>query len=504
MRAVRSPLSTSSFVFALALGTALACSDPGAPAVERCETTSDCSAGRDCVDGRCTEPLLDATSDLGDADALADTSLPDLTAPDTLADTSLPDLTEPDTADACDACSDDELCCAGRCVDPSTSVTNCGACGASCLGAPEVAAVSCVDAVCRIDACALGFLDCDGLAQTGCERAQSEADCTGCGESCGERSACVDGACTCTADSCPCPGGGELGDAQNCMGCGLACGPDQLCQGGRCTCPEGGVLADDDNCTACGQACGAEERCAGGTCVCQSGVLGDDANCGACGVACDASEVCASGHCVCPSGAMGDDRNCGACGLECPTGTSCAILADGVTWACGCGSGLIFCGGACIDPETSAQHCGACNVACPAGTSCRFGTCAIDCPANRADCDNTFANGCERTLDSDGSCGTQCGTVRDCGGFGDTCVTAAGGGFTCRCDNGRTCRPGETCVGISDRCECSEGTSCGPNEVCCASGGQRLCIDLETNARHCGACNRPCDPGLSCVAGNCQ
>jgi hypothetical protein len=42
----------------------------------------------------------------------------------------------------------------------------------------------------------------------------------------------------------------------------------------------------------------------------------------------------------------------------------------------------------------------------------------------------------------------------------------------------------------------SEASTC---EMC----GGDACIDLESSAQHCGACDSPCPPGVACVAGEC-
>ena len=41
--------------------------------------------------------------------------------------------------------------------------------------------------------------------------------------------------------------------------------------------------------------------------------------------------------------------------------------------------------------------------------------------------------------------------------------------------------------------------SCGPDEMCCNA----KCVNVKSNAAHCGSCTVVCDPGLSCVNGEC-
>src|SRR5690606_35427864 len=98
---------------------------------------------------------------------------------------------------------------------------------------------------------------------------------------------------------------------------------------------------------------------------------------------------------------------------------------------------------------------GACSVAggdarCVAGRSV-VGACAPD----RADCDGSYANGCERAL----------GIETDCGACGDACDA------------------GEACVAGRCRQTCSAASECGG--LACCDGA---CIDTSRDIRHCGAC----------------
>ncbi len=69
--------------------------------------------------------------------------------------------------DECDgACSADETCCRGVCVDLETDLDNCGACGAVCGGQNSNA--ECVAGECKVT-CDDGFVDCDGDPANGCE-----------------------------------------------------------------------------------------------------------------------------------------------------------------------------------------------------------------------------------------------------------------------------------------------------------------------------------------------
>jgi hypothetical protein len=84
-------------------------------------------------------------------------------------------------------------------------------------------------------------------------------------------------------------------------------------------------------------------------------------------------------------------------------------------------------------------------------------------------------------------------------------VAAVAAGKRKKCKHGHVacgndcCAPGEVCHTVKrgrrvhKRCACSK-----PRAVC---GGQ--CIDLASNAEHCGTCGKRCAPGEACHAGKC-
>ncbi len=227
--------------------------------------------------------------------------------------------------------------------------------------------------------------DCGGDA---CVDVSSDVShCGACGTVCDTGQGCCAGQCI-TVSS----------DASNCGACGKRCGGDLSCADGKCGCPTGktacstscvDLQVDGNNCGKCGHACGQNTLCSRGTCRCEGGypnVCGNDCfdltsdpnHCGACSNACESGDDCiASGDagaptCTCvsphvecpgPNGGRGtcadftsDQHHCGNCQTDCaaqkPTGlgllgcrdSKCCFTAGttamcGVAPVCGCAPG---------------------------------------------------------------------------------------------------------------------------------------------------------------------
>jgi len=270
-------------------------------------------------------------------------------------------------------------------VNLQTDINNCGACGSQCAKLQTVEAVECVDGRCAVICDPYGNMDCDGIADNGCETPRS--------------------------------------DSKNCGACGNVCSdPDRPClrlddDSYQCGCPSGLTLCD-------------------GLCV---DLSTNDGNCGACGTRCESEgdggprptntyygcTTSECGHLKCnqytadcdhdtDTGCevfLGSAENCGACGHACAPGQGCYLNFSG-RYECRCAEGQTSCNGACVDLATDANNCGSCGYRCGTNGICTFGTCSRECPIGKADCNGNAADGCEVNTQSD---------PRNCGGCGIVC-----------------------------------------------------------------------------------
>ena len=144
-----------------------------------------------------------------------------------------------------------------------------------------------------------------------------------------------------------------------------------------------------------------------------------------------------------------------------------------------CGTGLVRCGGVCVDVSSSAQNCGTCGNDCTtipntARGTCMVGMCAIACDPNRGDCDGVLANGCETDLTTSQNCGA--------------CTTQCTGGTLCGMRSGA--------YGCVSSCTAPTPMQCGSN-----------CVDPQSDTDNCGTCGNICPVPTngvpSCTAGVC-
>jgi hypothetical protein len=235
--------------------------------------------------------------------------------------------------------------CSGACVDRTTSVTNCGACGTVCAAANGTP--RCVASACVISSCNAGYANCDGNVANGCETA-TQANPLNCGR-CGNLCAFANAAATCAAGACVL--GACAAGFANCDG-----NPANGCETDLRTSPA--------NCGACSNRCAppnATGTCAAGVCGlgacdagfancdgnaangCEVNTAADAANCGACGNLCrnyvfGGSTSCSAGACapVCNAGYANCDGNANnGCEASTNTNANCGNCARACSLTCG-------------------------------------------------------------------------------------------------------------------------------------------------------------------------
>jgi hypothetical protein len=247
--------------------------------------------------------------------------------------------------------------CSGFCASLATDTNNCGSCGNSCAGRPNVTSTACTSGNCQVMTCVTGFADCDFNFANGCEvnLKTDPHNCSSCGDVCpsGANSVtvCTNGVCGLNCNS----GYGDC-DHNPANGC------------------EAFLSTDPSNCGACGNSClgkpnVATATCSGGSCSitsCNSGYA-------------DCDRIASNG---CEVNVNTDHNNCGSCGVICGntanvTSTACASASCQVT---SCASGFADCdrsysNGCEVNTNTDKNNCGTCGHVCTATQNCVSGVC---------------------------------------------------------------------------------------------------------------------------------
>jgi hypothetical protein len=387
------------------------------------------------------------------------------------------------------------------CETDLTRVSSCGACGVSCVSASTLS--ECRSGMCFATGCANGYGRCDG--GTSCRSLLDDPNnCGMCGRRCsGQTPNCAGGQCTdqmCAGGTADCDGRAQnacetqLGDAQSCGACGRRCG---MLAHARSNCSDQRCAID--RCDAGWQDCDGDPYNG-----CEVNVNESASDCGACRSPCalpHAQSVCQQGKCQigsCDAG-RGDCNhaaadgceidlklpdNCGSCG------TSCLRLPDVLASSCGgegceltCRGGRANCDGkvdtGCESDLRDAHSCGSCGSDCTklanvAQASCGEGGCVMQqCTPGFADCNQSAADGCEKSLK----------TASDCGACNQPCALAHATGD---CSTGQ-CRKGACDAGFGD----------------CDGDPSNGCEAALSSPENCGACNTVCPAGGSCQNGAC-
>jgi hypothetical protein len=386
-------------------------------------------------------------------------------------------------------------------VDLTQSVPHCGTCGTACSanhGTP-----SCSGGTCAI-ACAMGYGNCDMKADNGCEvnLLTDAQNCNVCMHVCpsgGGSPYCAGGACGVTM----CPAG--MG---NCDGL-----PGNGC--------EASLIADPLNCGACGNVCftpNGVPSCVNSACAVASCSMGHG-NCdGLPGNGCEA-----------PLDTLTD---CGGCNTPCSPANATGSCVTGACAVASCTGAFAACdglpGNGCeANTQTDALHCGGC-APCSAshGTpGCSLGACTIACDPGFGDCNADPSDGCETPLDTPQacascltSCAVQNGSPACTGGkcavascnppYADCDLSYANGCEVNTATNMGNCGAcNAACNSIHGAATCAAGAcvlACAAGYGNCDGAGANGCeAVLATSNQNCGACGNACPAGRTCSAGVC-
>lgn len=201
--------------------------------------------------------------------------------------------------------------------------------------------------------------------------------------------------------------------------------------------------------------------------------------------------------------------------------TPTACTPDGLIGG-DCVDGQAFCDGRCIPVTDDELNCGDCDSPCPRGVLCVDGVCGGGAGGEGGSSESGGNGGLGGDTGVGGiNVGASGPGGRDTGGNGGgNSGSGGGGGGTSSGGTGGgsgQCLPPFVTPAACGDCETQcggETPHCSPNEEgdfgCIANcledpfttecNGE--CVDVLTNARHCGACNRPCVSGI-CVEGSC-
>ncbi len=268
------------------------------------------------------------------------------------------------------------------------------------VGFDHVVTTSCAAGACKIEACNIGYADCDGVFADGCE-VNTVTDATHCAG--------------CTSGPTTKWDGGTVCDGLYAHGSGVCaaskCSFEQ-CDGGYGDCNGDASLGASGN-------------------GCETYLVGNDQNCAGCGTVCITNSQ-TSGNTCSASGGL-------ACSPTCSSASYYDCDGDGTN---GCEGNLTLntsCGSCNGDCTTKQGFDSVLATACGTNETCEVATCAT----NMKDCNGIFSDGCEVRVDNN---------VARCGGClagdpnpGSGVACASKGNSTVSCNSGAcawTCTSG--------------------------------------------------------------
>jgi len=499
--------------------------DCGGDACMPCIAGRTCAVGTDCESGVCSETECSAPAcddrvkngketsvDCGGDCSPCPADEPCMLGKDCLSSECNDEICGSECADGFANCDkqNDNACE----INTKTDLENCGFCGNVC-DLPHATA-ECSSGQCRIktDGCAVGFQDCNGNPEDGCEvdLKTNKLNCGACNKVCPD----LNGEPSCDAGSCKitCSAGFEDCDENTDNGCEINTKTNSKnCGVCEKVCPAAAGYSAYCKDSACGQTlCAAGKGdCNGDPAdACETTTSNDVNNCGGCGVKCEANNAnvaCVNSQCVittclgsyadCDKGTANgfktgcevdtnlDISHCGGCGKAC-------IIANG-TAKCDAGSCEVkTCSGTFADCDsdpktgceinvgTNTKNCGGCGANgsdCDtkypnASSTCSGSSCSmIVCDAGFAHCAGAMAGGCETNTLSDEA---------NCGGCGTVCATTGAHVSTNECVSGQ-CDP--KCTGAYLSCDGMKPNGCE--------------ADTTTEEANCGGCGTLCSTAAS-------
>ncbi|TNE47149.1 MAG: hypothetical protein EP343_20805 [Deltaproteobacteria bacterium] len=162
---------------------------------------------------------------------------------------------------------------------------------------------------------------------------------------------------------------------------------------------------------------------------------------------------------------------------------------------------------ACSAPTVGSKDCG------PAQQKCSnqgvWGACEAPVPTSRDFCNDNIDNDCNGKVDD--NCVEGCKQDTDCT-QGQTCTNgrcqalSCSGNASLQCSN--VCVNPQTDPKHCGGCDkaCASGQFCSQGSCLCPFGKDECngaCVDLQANDSHCGACGTACSQGQRCAQGQC-